>query len=95
MPSATIRPKSVDGGFYFRNPNTRSGVFSNDDGETLLIGDMLDAQDGVLDGSAGCPMVSVTNNVPDPVALAQVFADPQLLQLPGDVPGWLHPELRR
>ncbi|GAB2509864.1 TonB-dependent receptor [Lysobacter humi (ex Lee et al. 2017)] len=27
------------GGFYYRNPTTRSGVYSNDGGQTLLIGD--------------------------------------------------------
>ena len=46
--------KQVEGGFYFRNPNTRSGVFSttNAAGDSiLLVGDMLDARDGVLDGS--------------------------------------------
>ena len=68
--------KTVTGGFYFRNPNTRSSVFSGDGGETLLIGDLLDAQDGILDGSANCPTVSITNHVPDPNALGQVFSDP-------------------
>lgn len=68
--------KKVTGGFYFRNPNNRGAVFSGDGGATLLIGDLLDAQDGILDGSAGCPTVAVNNNVPDPAALAQVFADP-------------------
>ena len=53
--------KRVDGGFYFRNPHTRSAVFSGDGGNTLLVGDVLDAQDGILDGSAGCPTVRVAN----------------------------------
>ena len=66
----------VTGGFFFRNPNTRAGVFSVDGGETLLIGDALDAQDGVADGSAGCPTVRVSNGLPDREALARVFADP-------------------
>jgi len=58
--------KRVEGGFYFRNPNTRDAVFSIDGGETLLIGDVLDARDDVLDGSANCPVVRIVNNVPDP-----------------------------
>ena len=33
--------KRVTGGFFFRNPNTRGGVYSLDGGETLLIGDAL------------------------------------------------------
>ena len=36
--------KKVTGGFFFRNPNTRGGVFSADGGRTLLIGDLLDLE---------------------------------------------------
>jgi iron complex outermembrane receptor protein len=32
--------REAEGGFYFRNPNTRGGVFSNDGGKTRLVGDM-------------------------------------------------------
>ena len=83
--------KHVDGGFFFRNPNTRSGVFSGDGGDTLLIGDMLDAQDGILDGSANCPVVNITDNVPDPVALAAVFADPNCFSFQEVFPGGFTP----
>ncbi len=65
--------KTVTGGFFFRNPNTRGGVFSGDGGETLLIGDALMAAGT---GSANCPTVTITDNVADPVALRQVFDDP-------------------
>ena len=37
---ANYAQKEVEGGFYFRNPNTRGAVFSNDDGATLLVGDL-------------------------------------------------------
>ncbi|MCG9132524.1 TonB-dependent receptor [Candidatus Poribacteria bacterium] len=37
---ANYAQKEVEGGFYFRNPNTRPAVFSNDDGATLLVGDL-------------------------------------------------------
>ncbi|MDX1502348.1 MAG: TonB-dependent receptor [Thermoanaerobaculia bacterium] len=83
--------KTVTGGFFFRNPNTRGSVFSLDGGQTLLIGDLLDAQDGVLDGSANCPTVTVTNNVPDPAALAQVFADPNCFSFQELFPGGFTP----
>ena len=73
---ANYASRQVTRGFFFRNPNTRSAVFSADRGQTLLIGDVLDAQDGVPDGSAGCPVVPVSAGRPDPDALAQVFADP-------------------
>lgn len=83
--------KEVEGGFYFRNPNTRGAVFSTDGGASLLIGDMLDAADGVLDGSAGCPAVPITNNVPDQAALAQVFADPNCFSFQEIFPGGFTP----
>jgi iron complex outermembrane receptor protein len=83
--------KTVTGGFYFRNPNTRSAVFSGDGGQTLLIGDLLDAQDGVLDGSAGCPTVTITDNVPDPTALAAVTADPNCFSFQELFPGGFTP----
>ena len=87
--------KTVTGGFYFRNPNNRSAVFgpSGDLNDTqLLIGDLLDAQDGVLDGSAGCPVVTITNNVPDPAALAQVFADDNCFSFQEIFPGGFTPQ---
>jgi iron complex outermembrane receptor protein len=83
--------KTVEGGFYFRNPNTRSAVFSGDGGETLLVGDVLDAQDGILDNSAGCPIVTITDHVPDPVALAQVMADPNCFVFNEMFPGGFTP----
>ncbi|MEJ7745779.1 MAG: TonB-dependent receptor [Luteimonas sp.] len=42
--------REVDGGFYYRNPTTRGGVFSNDGGQTLLI--------GTLTGAA-CPTIAL------------------------------------
>ena len=87
-----LSTKEVDGGFFFRNPNTRGGVFSGDGGESLLIGDVLDARDGVVDGSANCPEVRITNNVPDPVALARVFADPNCFSFQEMFPGGFTPQ---
>jgi iron complex outermembrane receptor protein len=84
--------KTVTGGFYFRNPNTRSAVFSGDGGQTLLIGDLLDAQDGILDGSANCPVVNIVNNVPDPAALAAVIANPNCFSFQELFPGGFTPQ---
>ncbi|MCP3963502.1 MAG: TonB-dependent receptor, partial [bacterium] len=75
--------KTVTGGFYFRNPNTRGAVFSADGGDSLLIGD--------LNGSGNCPTVAVNNNVPDPGALAQVFADPNCFSFQELFPGGFTP----
>jgi len=43
--------RRVDGGFYYRDPSARSGVYSNDGGQTLLVGD--------LTGAGGCPSIAL------------------------------------
>lgn len=80
--------KFVDGGFYFRNPNTRSAVFSGDDGESLLIGDLQLAEGGA---PAGCPAVPIDNNIPDPTALAEVFARDECFSFQEIFPGGFTP----
>ena len=89
---ANYASETVTGGFFFRNPNTRAGVFSLDGGETLLVGDVIDARDGVLDGSANCPVVRITNWVPDPVALGRVFDDPNCFTFQEMFPGGFTPQ---
>ena len=88
--------KQVEGGFYFRNPNTRSGVFgtSNADGQSiLLVGDMVDARDGVLDGSAGCPEVRVEGGVvADQDAWNHVLNDPNCFTFQKIFPGGFTPQ---
>ncbi len=86
--------KNVDGGFYFRNPNTRGAVFSPLTGATdsLLIGDLFAA--GVTaDDGMGRPArtVTVTNDVPDPAALAEVFAREQCFSFQEVFPGGFTP----
>ena len=73
--------KEVDGGFYFRNPNTRGAVFSNDSGATRLVGDLTE------DGSGNCPVVPVD----DDGALAAVIADPDCFVFNGRFPGGFTP----
>jgi len=80
---ANYAQKQVEGGFYFRNPNTRPAVFSNDGGETLLV--------GRLSGDGEVPVVKITDNVPDPEALKQVFDDPQLFTFQELFPGGFTP----
>ena len=80
---ANYAQKEVEGGFYFRNPNTRPAVFSNDDGETLLV--------GRLSGTGEVPVVKITNNVPDPIALQQVLSDPNLFTFQELFPGGFTP----
>ncbi len=93
--------KQVEGGFYFRNPNTRSGVFgtTNADGESiLLVGDMLDARDGTLDGSANCPEVRVSadgvvvDTPENKAAWNQVLSDPNCFTFQKIFPGGFTPQ---
>ncbi len=77
--------KTAIGSFYYRNPNTRSGVFSADNGETLLIGDLTP-------GTTPCPAVTITNNVPNPAALAAVRADPNCFSYQEMFPGGFSPQ---
>ena len=75
--------KRVEGGFFFRNPNTRGGVFSKDGGATLLIGN--------LSGSGETPVVAVANNVPDGAALGTVKDDDNLFSFQEMFPGGFTP----
>ena len=77
--------RTVDGGFFFRNPTNRGGVFSNDGGATLLVGDLT------ADGSGACPVVNIVNNLPDPVALGQIIADPNCFSFVEMFPGGFTP----
>ncbi len=45
--------RDVEGGFYYRNPTTRNGVYSNDGGQTLLIGDLNTAN------AVTCPTIAL------------------------------------
>lgn len=50
--------RDVRGGFYYRNPHTRPGVYSNDGGNTLLVGDLTG------DMSGNCPTnIAITDNI--------------------------------
>lgn len=58
---SNLAQRKIQGGFYFRNPQTRDGVFEgrpNDDGlPTLLVADL----DGIGQGIS-CPQVLITDN---------------------------------
>lgn len=60
--------REVDGGFFYRNPNNRAAVYSDDGGETLLVGDLNPSN------SISCPTVAINNDAPDPAALALISA---------------------
>lgn len=79
---ANYASKRVEGGFYFRNPNTRSGVFSTDGGETLLVGNLAGGE---------YPNIPITNHVPNNDELNKVFADPNLFTFQEMFPGGFTP----
>jgi iron complex outermembrane receptor protein len=81
--------RTVDGGFFFRNPNTRSGVFGGptldnefyaEDGSFFNAGDNVDTilvgdlTPGAANNSA-CPIVRISaNGIPDQTALDSLAA---------------------
>ncbi len=71
----------VEGGFFFRNPNTRGGINNG----PIIVGGPFDGLDSILvadftfgpsDDGIACPQLPIINNVPDPTQLALVDADP-------------------
>ena len=94
--------RKVTGGFYFRNPHTRGGVFRGDrldDGTpTLRVGNVGLAShyemNGTHDGytGPGCPTIPIVDNVPDAGALAAVEADPNCWTLYSRFPGGFTPQ---
>ena len=93
---ANYASKETEGGFYFRNPHTRSGVFKgplldlDDDGEaetaSLLVGDL----DGVGQGGE-CAPVPIIDNKPDQEAWLQVRDDPNCFSFLKMFPGGFTP----
>ena len=93
---ANYASKETEGGFYFRNPHTRSGVFKGplldldgDDApetESLLVGDL----DGVGQGSE-CAPVPIIDNKPDQEAWLQVRDDPNCFSFLKLFPGGFTP----
>jgi iron complex outermembrane receptor protein len=89
--------REVEGGFYFRHPHTRGGVFGGpqvditDNGiddpiATLLVGD-LTPNDGI-----SCPVVPITGNVLTSPEYQQVAADPNCWAFNEMMPGGFTPK---
>jgi len=73
--------KEVEGGFYFRNPDTRGGVFAN--GDVRLVGDIT------ADGSGNCPTDLAAT---DTAGLDAVIADPNCFVFNEMFPGGFTPK---
>ena len=86
---ANYARKRVEGGFYFRNPNTRNGVFSpNGRDDTLLVGDMrgLTAETAAWEArkaeaeAAGQEFTELSPNDADDIPITNHVPDPERLQ---------------
>ena len=80
--------REVVGGFYYRNPHTRNGVFKGDvvDGfNTVKVADLTG------DMSGNCPVVRIVDHVADPDALAAIQNDPNCYSLIEKFPGGFTP----
>ncbi|MXW08046.1 MAG: TonB-dependent receptor [Gammaproteobacteria bacterium] len=80
--------REVVGGFYYRNPHTRGGVFLGDvvDGfNTVKVADLTG------DMSGNCPVVRIVDHVADPDALAAIRNDPNCYSLIEKFPGGFTP----
>lgn len=67
-----VASRDVDGGFYYRNPTSRAGVYSMDGGQTLAIGNL---------GGAACPTIALRDGSGNLRPYAAVRA--QVNALPG------------
>ena len=91
---ANYASRRATGGFYYRHPHTRSGVFQGpvvDGRPTLLVGDREWARTRVP-GAGGCPPVPIIDGRPDPAALAAVENDPSCFTLYSRFPGGFTPQ---
>ncbi len=81
--------RTVEGGFYYRNPHTRGGIFRGpvvDGTPTVKVADLT------ADGTGNCPVVNVMNNVADASALAAVAANPNCFAFNERFPGGFTPQ---
>ncbi len=80
--------RQVEGGFYYRNPHTRGGVFQGPEVNGMPTVKVADLSG---DMSGNCPVIPIVNNVPDAGALAAVQANPDCYTLYEKFPGGFTP----
>ena len=86
--------RRVEGGFYYRNPHTRAGVFRGpvvDGRPTVKVAD-LDPSDNAPGEQNSCPPIRVVDHRADPDDLAAVRADPGCYSLIDRFPGGFTPQ---
>lgn len=85
--------RKVEGGFYFRNPHTRNGVFKGDpvtiDGQTFNTVKVADLS---ADGMSGnCPPIRIMDDVANAADIAAVEANPDCFSFISAFPGGFTP----
>ena len=93
--------RNVDGGFFYRNPTNRGGVYAGPTVDPLtgfadpsgvasvLVGDL--SGDTAGDCPAGIPLTAGGGLIPDPTILAQVSADDNCFSFVETIPGGFTP----
>ena len=81
--------RQVEGGFYYRNPHTRGGVFRGPMVNGLPTVKVADLSGN---GTGNCPTVYIRDNVPDSAALAAIANDPNCYSLIEKFPGGFTPQ---
>jgi len=77
--------REVDGSFFYRNPNTRRGVFADGSGANLLVADLTP------DDAMSCPVVPVTGGLVDTSLRDAIWADPNCFHYSEWWPGGFTP----
>ncbi|MCY4200734.1 MAG: TonB-dependent receptor [Gammaproteobacteria bacterium] len=81
--------RQVEGGFYYRNPHTRGGVFQGPEVNGMPTVKVADLSG---DMSGNCPHIPIVDNVPDAGALAAVRANSDCYTLYEKFPGGFTPQ---
>ncbi len=99
---ATKAERTTEGGFFFRNPTNRGGVYAGPLVDPLtgaadpsgvasvLVGDLSTADTG--DCPAGIPLTAGGGLLPDPTILAAVGSDPNCFSFANTIPGGFTPQ---
>jgi iron complex outermembrane receptor protein len=77
--------RDIDGSFFYRNPNTRTSIFTNPNNGTRLFFDMTD------NNSGNCPTPTIPNGNGDTEALAAVLDNPNCFSFNERFPGGFTP----
>ncbi len=87
--------RKVEGGFYFRNPHTRSGIFDGPevtiDGMTYDTVKVADLSPGGIHDDDVCPPIRIMNNVANAADISAVDANPNCFSFISAFPGGFVP----